>query len=84
MPTVDTDVLVLLMSYVCQFYEKWSHFEIYAHMVNSSCQYYDIIAAIKALETETCAALPSLYEFTGCFEFLLQGKAQGVGCVAAK
>ena len=85
-PTVDTDVLVLLMSYVCQFYEKCSHFETYAHMVNSSCQYYDIIAAKSIRNQNMCCSFLSvcIHRLWHCFEFLLQGKVQSVGCVAGK
>ena len=79
MRTVDTDVLILLISYAGQFYEKCSNIGIYANMVNSSCQYYDIIAAVDALGSETCVALPFLYAFTSCdivSSFFSKGKCK--------
>ena len=77
--TVDTDVLILLISYVGQFYEKCSNIWIYANIMNSSCQYYDIIAAVDALGSETCVALPFQYAFTGCdivSSFFSKGKCK--------
>ena len=56
--TIDTDVLILLMSYVSQFYNLCTDVNIYAHMVNSACEYYDVINAIFDLGKETCNALP--------------------------
>ena len=54
---VDTDVLILLMSYVSQFYDFCTDVYIYAHMVNSACEYY-VISAIFDLDKETHNALP--------------------------
>ena len=84
--TVDTDVLILLMSYVSQFYDLCTDVNIYAHMVNSACEYYDVISAIFDLGKETCNALPFFYAFTGCetIKFLFKGQMQGVGCMASK
>ena len=64
--TVDTDVLILLMSYVSQFYNLCTDINIYVHMVNSACEYYDVIDAIFDLGKETCNTLPFFYAFTGC------------------
>ena len=63
--TVDTDVLILLITYVSQFYDLFTDISICAHMVNSACEYYDVISAIFDLGTETCNALPFFYAFTG-------------------
>ena len=37
--TVDTDVLILVMSYVSQFYDLCTDVNIYPHMMNSTCEY---------------------------------------------
>ena len=63
--TVDTDVLILLMSYVSHFYDLCTDVNIYIRMVNSAHQYY-VISAIVDLGKETCNALPIFYAFTGC------------------
>ena len=44
--TVDTDVLILLMSYMSQYKDLCTDVNIYAHMVNSACENYDVISAI--------------------------------------
>ena len=64
--TVDTDVLALLLSYVSQVHDSSSNTVIYAHMVNSNQEYYNITAAVDLLGTDTCKALPFLYAFSGC------------------
>ena len=56
--TVYTDVLILLVSYVSQFYDICTDVNIYAHMVNSACEYYDVISTIFDFSKETCNALP--------------------------
>ena len=63
---VDTNVLILLMSYVSQFYDLCTNVNIYAHMVNSACEYYDVISAIFDLGKETCTTLTFFYAFTRC------------------
>ena len=63
--TIDTDVLILLISYISQYHELCENIEIYAEMVNSVCQ-YDIIGIVRAFGKETCDALPFFYAFTGC------------------
>ena len=63
--TIDTDVLILLISYVSQFYNMCSDVEIFSVMVNSH-EYYDIMTAVGTLGKETCYALPFFYAFTGC------------------
>ena len=37
--TIDTDVLILLISYISQYHELCQEIEIYVDMVNSECQY---------------------------------------------
>ena len=77
--TVDTDVLILLMSYVSQFYDLCTDVNIYAHMVNSACEYYDVISAIFDLGKKTCNALPFFYAFTECdtvSSFFSKGKCK--------
>ena len=54
------------MSYVSQFYDLCTDVNIYAHMVNSACEYYDVISAIFDLGEELCNTLPFFYTFTGC------------------
>ena len=63
---VDTDVLILLMSCVSQFYDLCTDVNIFAHMVNSACEYYDVISAIFDLGKETCTTLTFFYAFTRC------------------
>ena len=77
--TVDTDGLILLTSYVSQFYDLCTSVNIYAHMVNSACEYYDVISAIFDLGKETCNSLPFFYAFTGCdtvSRFFSKGKCR--------
>ena len=93
--TVDTDVSVLLMSYVSQFYDLCADVNIYAHLVNSalctfgefSIEYYDVVSAIFDLGKEKCNALPFCYAFTGCesdVKFLFKGQIQGVERIPPK
>ena len=56
--TVDAGVFILLIPYVSQFYDFCTDFNVYAHMVNWVCEYYDVISAIFDLDKETCNALP--------------------------
>ena len=67
------------MSYVNQFYDLCTDVNIYAHMVNSPCEYYDVISAIFDLRKETCNALPFFYAFTRCdtvSSFFSEGKCR--------
>ena len=64
--TVYTDVLILLVSYVSQIYDICTDVNIYAHMVNSACEYYDVISAIFDLGKETCNILTFFNAFTRC------------------
>ena len=64
--TIDTDVLILLISNLGGFrYDAISDVDIYANMINSSI-YYDIGKIVAFLGTEVCKALPFFYSFTGC------------------
>ena len=48
-------------------------------MVNSTCEFYDIISAIFDLGKETCTFLPFFYAFTGCdtvSSFFSKGKCR--------
>ena len=48
-------------------------------MVNSNQEYYNIIAAVDLLGTDTCKALPFLYAFSGCdivSSFFSKGKCE--------
>ena len=55
--TIDTDVLVLLISYVGQFLDHCNDKNIYAHMIQSNPPYYDITSAAQILGKEICDAL---------------------------
>ena len=46
------------MSYLSQFYDLCTDVKICAHMINSACEYYDVISAIFDLGKETCNAVP--------------------------
>ena len=83
--TVDTDVLILLMSNVYQFYDLCTDVNIYAHMVNSACEDY-VISAIFDLGKETYNALPFLciHWMLYCIKFLFKGQMQGMECMASK
>ena len=54
------------MSYVSEFSDLCTDVNIYAHMVNSACEYYDVISAIFDLGKETCTTLTFFYAFTRC------------------
>ena len=64
--TVDTDILISLMPYVSQCYDLCTDVNIDAHMVNTACEYYDVISTLFDLGKETCNAFPFFYAFTGC------------------
>ena len=42
------------MSYLSQFYVFCTDVNIYAHIVNSACEYHDVISATFDLGKETC------------------------------
>ena len=61
--TIDTDVLVLLISHIGQI--ELGDVNIYAYLINSD-KYYDIRGIIHKLEAGICRALPFFYAFSGC------------------
>ena len=61
--TIDTDVLVLLLSYIGQV--ELNDIEIHAYLINSD-RYYNIKQIIRELGSDICLALPFFYAFTGC------------------
>ena len=58
--TIDTDVLVLLISYFGRL-----DIEIYAHLTAGK-KYYDVREIAKSLGKEVCLALPFFYFLTDC------------------
>ena len=54
------------MPYVSEFSDLCTDVNIYAHMMNSACEYYDVISAIFDLGKETFNILTFLYTFTRC------------------
>ena len=63
--TIDTDVLVLLISYVGRVEEMDPDMEIYAYLTSGK-KYYNIVEISKSLGKEVCLALPFFYCLTGC------------------
>ena len=64
--TIDTDVLVLLISHISQVQLNDAEiYEIYAYLINSD-KYYNIKAIIQELGSDICRAFPFFYAFTGC------------------
>ena len=63
--TIDTDVLILLISYVGQYFYLNSDVDVYAELINTPT-YYNIIEICKSLGLDICNALPFFYAFTGC------------------
>ena len=57
MRTVDSDVLVLLISYISQHVQLTNDIDIYAELVNSS-KFYDIERIVEELGLNVCKALP--------------------------
>ena len=53
------------MSYVSQFYDLGTDVNVFAHVVNSACEYYDVISAIFDLDKETYNVFTFFYAFTG-------------------
>ena len=62
--TIDTDVLVLLISHVRQLVE-YDDVQLYAYLINSD-KHYDLRSIIEQLGSDICQALPYFYAFTGC------------------
>ena len=60
---VDTDVLVLLISYIGQV--ELNDIEIRAYLINSD-RYYNIKQIIRELGSDIFLASPLFYAFTGC------------------
>ena len=65
MRTIDTDVLVLLISYVSQYIDEHSDMEIYASMINTNT-FYNIKYIVLTVDSDVCSALPFFFAFTGC------------------
>ena len=73
--TIDTDVLILLISYLggFTFYDA-SAVNVYAEMINSS-SFYGTVKIIAFLGPDICKALPFFYAFTECdIVYSFQGK----------
>ena len=61
--SIDTDVLVLLISYTGQV--ELNDIEIHAYLINSD-RYYNIKQIIRELTSDIFLTLPFFYAFTGC------------------
>ena len=61
--TIDTDVLILLISYL-SFTDYDRSVDVYAEMINSSL-FYDIGKTVEFLRSDICKAMPFFYSFTG-------------------
>ena len=61
--TVDTDVLILLISHISQV-ELGDDVNIHAYLINSD-EYKDIKTVIRMLGPDICRALPFFYAFSG-------------------
>ena len=61
--TIDTDVLVLLISQIGRV--ESNDVDIHAYLINSEI-YYGIWAIIQELESNICRALPFFYALSGC------------------
>ena len=76
--TVDTDVVVLLVSVYWQLHGEFSDFDIWvAFGTGKHFRYYDINSVCQNLGVQTCQALPYFHAFTGCdttSQFLGKGK----------
>ena len=62
--TIDTDVLILLISYL-SFTDYDKSVDVYAEMINSSL-FYDIGRTVEFLGSDICKAMSFFYTFTGC------------------
>ena len=63
MATIDTDVVVLLISYIGK--AELNDIEIHAYLINSD-RYYNIRQIIRELGSDIFLALPFFYAFTVC------------------
>ena len=76
--TVDTDVVVLLVSIYCQLHSAFSDFNIWMGFgTGNHFRYYDINSICQNLGVQTCQALLYLHAFTWCdttSQFLGKGK----------
>ena len=61
--TIDTDVLVLLISHIGRV--ELGDVDIHAYLINSEI-YHGIRAIIQELESNICPALPFFYALSGC------------------
>ena len=61
--TIDTDVLVLLISHIGRV--ELGDVDIHAYLIDSEI-YYGIRATIQELESTICRALPFFYALSGC------------------
>ena len=61
--TIDTDVLVLLISHIGRV--ELGDVDIHAYLIHSEI-YYCIRAIIQELESNICRALPFFYALSGC------------------
>ena len=62
--TIDTDVLILLVSYISQ-QQIGDGVNIHAFLINSD-KFYNIRTIIDSLGPDICRALPFFYAFSGC------------------
>ena len=62
--TIDTDVLILLISYL-SFTDYDKSVDVYAEMINSSL-FYGIGKTVEFLGSNICKAMPFFDSFTGC------------------
>ena len=67
MRTIDTEVLVLLISYIGKV--ELNDIEIHVYIINSD-RYYNIKQIIRELGSDIFLALLFFYAFTGCDSFL--------------
>ena len=63
--TIDSDVLVLLISYIGRLEELDPAMEIFAYLINGR-KYFNVTEISNSLGKEVCLALPFFYCFTGC------------------
>ena len=64
-PTIDKDVMILVVAYVSGYQNIGSNTKVYVFMVNSN-KIYDICTIVKFLGRDICCALPFFYAVTGC------------------
>ena len=63
--TIDSDVLVLLISYAGRLQNLDPEVEIFAYLTNGK-KYYNVVEISSSLGREVCFALAFFYCFTGC------------------